>query len=124
MHNVVPSSDCIKGIKQCQGVELDPDTGEYTRLIQGVTDPVVQCEEFGETGWSRHKPMCCCPKQQTKEETEMNRVVLISERERKHVMESYICKFTALFVEACQASHRAAMNAYMEIHRVTPDFFK
>lgn len=121
MQNVAPSPDCIKGIKQCQGVELDPETGEYTRLIQGVTDPAVQCEEFGETGWSKLMT-CACPK--AREETDLQRILLLSERERKQLLEAYICKTTAMLFEACHASQRAAMNAYMEIHRINPDFLK
>lgn len=53
LQNVGPCVDCMAGIKRCQGVELDQETGEYSRPIPGVTDPAVQCEEFGETGWLR-----------------------------------------------------------------------
>ena len=121
MHNVVPSPDCIKGIKQCQGVELDSETGEYTRLIQHVTDPAVQCEEYGETGWSKFMVENRAAEGRRQRELELEGLFCYSERERRQLLEAYICKATSMFVHAYHESHRAALDAFMEIFRQNPD---
>lgn len=123
-------------IKQCQGYEADQETGEFTRMAQGVTDPTLQCEEFGQTGWSKlleqsrrpavqpfpqggaHDPASA----QKQAESELERRYIPSESVRRLILEGMNCKTVDWMVSAYHATQRAAANALMEIHGLRPVF--
>lgn len=129
IQHVGPCMNCIEGIKRCQGYELDQDTGGYTRLVQGVTDPAVQCEEFGQTGWSKlielnnQAELVATNKffaAQKQAEMDIGKRYITSESVKKMILEGLHCRTIEWMLDAFQASQRAATNAILEFYGLRP----
>lgn len=126
MQNVTRSTDCIRSMKQCQGVELDSGTGRFTKLIQGVTDPAIQCEEFGSTGWNKRASFMVHECRQDKEITASYPHNVREQEEQGQHDGGAIARDDTKSVEwllnAFHASQRAALNAILEVYGLRPVF--
>jgi hypothetical protein len=132
MRNVVPSTNCIQVIKQCQGVELDWKTGKYTKLIQGVTDPAMQCEEFGATGWKNRACMRGRRNHSSESASQAEQILqegggnpsdfTLSEHEWRMLWDEQNIKTMERLINTFHESQRAALNALLEVYGLKPVF--